>query len=79
MIDPAIDLSPKRTYADSTLEQAWLKAKIAEGKAAGQWIIVAYHKPCFDHRPASAARRVPSSAILMIKLKVDLVITGHDH
>lgn len=78
MIDPAIDLSPKRTYADGTPEQAWLKTKIAEGKAAGQWIIVAYHKPCLTiglHGCASS----PQLSNLMIKLKVDLVLTGHDH
>ena len=78
MIDPAIDLSPKRTYADGTPEQAWLKAKIAEGKAAGQWIIVAYHKPCLTiglHGCASS----PQLSNLMIRLKVDLVVTGHDH
>lgn len=78
MIDPAIDLAPKRTYADGTPEQAWLKTKIAEAKTAGQWVIVAFHEPCLTaglHGCAST----PQLSNLLIRLHVDLVVTGHDH
>ena len=78
-IAPAIDLpSGTRTYAAGTADRAWLVAAIREGKAAGKWVIVVMHKPCFTlgiHGCASGA----SLTDLLAAEKVDLVVAGHDH
>ena len=77
-IAPAIDLpSGTRTYAAGTADRAWLVAAIREGKAAGKWVIVVMHKPCFTlgiHGCASGA----SLTDLLAAEKVDLVVAGHD-
>jgi hypothetical protein len=79
MIAPNILINgARRTYADGTASQAWLRGKIRAGRAAGRWVVVGMHKPCLTlgaHGCASS----PDLTDALIQEKVDLVLSGHDH
>lgn len=79
MIAPGIRIDgARRTYADGTASQAWLRAKIRVGHAAGRWVVVGMHMPCLTlgaHGCASS----PDLTDALIEEKVDLSLAGHDH
>jgi uncharacterized protein YjdB len=79
MIAPGILIDgARRTYADGTASQAWLRSKIRAGHAAGRWVVVGMHKPCLTlgaHGCASS----PDLTDALIEEKVDLSLAGHDH
>ena len=64
-------------------QQAFLRAKVAEAKASGQWTIVGFHKSLY-----TGASHITDSDIvdarkywspIFAELDVDLVLQGHDH
>ena len=79
MIAPGILIGGvRRTYADRTPEQAWLREVIRAGHASGRWVVVGMHLPCLTlgvHGCASS----PDLTDALIEEKVDLSLAGHDH
>lgn len=79
MIAPGILIGGvRRTYADRTPEQAWLREVIRAGHASGRWVVVGMHMPCLTlgvHGCASS----PDLTDALIEEKVDLSLAGHDH
>src|SRR6478609_148433 len=68
----------RRTYADGTASQAWLRSRIRAGHAAGRWVVVGMHEGCLTlgaHGCASS----PDLTDALIEEKVDLSLAGHDH
>lgn len=64
-------------------QQAFLRSKVAEAKASGQWAIVGFHKSLY-----TGASHITDSDIIdarkywspiLAELDVDLVLQGHDH
>lgn len=64
-------------------QQAFLRTKVAEAKASGQWTIVGFHKSLY-----TGASHITDSDIvdarkywspIFAELDVDLVLQGHDH
>ena len=79
MIAPGILIDgARRTYADGTASQAWLRDQIRAGHKAGRWVVVGMHMPCLTlgaHGCASS----PDLTDALIEEKVDLSLAGHDH
>ena len=79
MIAPGILVDgARRTYADGTASQAWLRDQIRAGHKAGRWVVVGMHMPCLTlgaHGCASS----PDLTDALIEEKVDLSLAGHDH
>jgi hypothetical protein len=79
MIAPGILVDGvRRTYADGTASQAWLRDRIRAGRKAGRWVVVGMHMPCLTlgaHGCASS----PDLTDALIEEKVDLSLAGHDH
>src|SRR6478735_2639781 len=79
MIAPGILIDgARRTYADGTASQAWLRDQIRAGHKAGRWVVVGMHMPCLTlgaHGCASS----PDLTDTLIEERVDLSLAGHDH
>lgn len=76
--DVVLDTGTK-TYLYGTPEREWLKRVAREGRAAGQWLVLGMHHPCFSLGMHGCADTKPSLSELAIGLGVDVVVTGHDH
>ena len=76
--DVVLDTGTK-TYLYGTPEREWLKKVAREGRAAGQWLVLGMHHPCFSLGMHGCADTKPSLSELAIGLGVDVVVTGHDH
>ena len=80
LMSPDIPLATgTKTYVYGTPEREWLKKVAREGRAAGRWVILGYHHPCFSIGLHGCADTKPSLSELAIGLGADLVVTGHDH
>lgn len=56
----------------------WMRDRIREGHAAGEWIVVGMHKNCLT--PGTKACEIGQNFLnLLINEHVDLVLQGHDH
>jgi hypothetical protein len=79
MIAPGILIGGvRKTYADGTPEQAWLRDQVRAGHASGRWVVVGMHMPCLSlgvHGCASS----PDLTDALIEERVDLSLAGHDH
>ena len=79
LISPAIPLSTgTRTYRSGSPEAAWLTSVIRQARADGQWVVVGMHKPCLTvgTHGCESSRDLTD---LMVRERVDLVLSGHDH
>lgn len=80
LVSPDIPLSTgTKTYVYGTPEREWLKKVARDGRAAGKWVVLGYHHPCFSIGLHGCTDTSPSLSELAIGLGVDLVVTGHDH
>jgi hypothetical protein len=68
----------RRTYADGTASQAWLRDRIRAGHAAGRWVVVGMHMPCLTLGRHGCSTS-PDLTDALIEEKVDLSLAGHDH
>jgi hypothetical protein len=68
-------------YDYNTIDGArynWMRDRIREGQAAGEWVIVGMHKNCLT--PGTKACEIGQNFLnLLINEHVDLVLQGHDH
>ncbi len=79
-----LNLEASRYSTDSRAKQeAFLRAKTAEAKAAGQWTIVGFHKSLY-----TGASHITDSDVIdarkfwgpkFAELDIDMVLQGHDH
>ncbi len=76
--DVVLDTGTK-TYLYGTPEREWLKKVAREGRAAGQWLVLGMHHPCFSLGMHGCTDTKPSLSELAIGLGVDVVVSGHDH
>lgn len=80
LISPDIPLSTgTKTYVYGTPEREWLKKVARDGRAAGRWVVLGYHHPCFSIGLHGCTDTKPSLSELAIGLGVDVTVTGHDH
>lgn len=80
LISPDIPLTTgTKTYIYGTPEREWLKKVAIDGRAAGKWVVLGYHHPCFSIGLHACNDTKPSLSELAIGLGADVVFTGHDH
>jgi hypothetical protein len=80
LISPDIPLTTgTKTYVYGTQEREWLKKVAIDGRAAGKWVVLGYHHPCFSIGLHACKDTKPSLSELAIGLGADVVVTGHDH
>lgn len=68
----------QKDYLSGSVEREWLKAAVREAQAAGKWVVVGMHKPCLT-LGSHGCEPGPNVTDLLMGLKVDLVVEGHDH
>lgn len=79
LISPSIILSTgTRTYRAGSPEAAWLSGVIRQARADGQWVVVGMHKPCLTVG-RHGCDSDPGLTDLLVRERVDLVLSGHDH
>ena len=66
------------TQSTSKMHLKWLNDTITGSQKAGYWAIVFFHKPCISVGN-KACEGGGDLLDTLIKLRVDLVLTGHDH
>ena len=81
MVTPGITASPVsgQNYASGGAEYNWVTSAVNNARAAGiPWVIVGFHKVCIT-AGGKSCEIGQSFWDQMVNLKVDLVLTGHDH
>ena len=81
LIDPDLDRGGSRAdycKGGETDNCGWLQARVDEAKQQGLWTIVGMHKNCLS-MGVKACEIGAELLNLLIDLKVDLVLQGHDH
>ena len=77
MIAPGILIDgARRTYADGTASQAWLRDRIRAGRASGRWVVVGMHMPCCFTLGAHGCASSPDLTDALIEERVDLSLAG---
>lgn len=80
MVSPALDFgSGTWSYAAGTSHYRWTEKALTSARAAGiPWVVVGMHEPCLSVG-VYACEPGPDLTDLMLREKVDLVVTGHEH
>jgi len=81
MISPELTLDSDRySYEPGSPHRRWLVRQINRARDAGiRWVIVAAHHPCLNTGIRHGCDSGPEILNLLLKKRVDLVLTGHNH